>query len=118
MTTTPLPTEKVVAQLKWLKRESGEHWRVAEVAIVCIDSLVSRVTELEREGKNKDERIEFLRGQSADLNAALAKRRLTSTKPAAQEQVMAMLPNDHHPGPRCSCRECLRQYPTKTGGQS
>lgn len=24
---------------------------------------------------------------------------------------MAMLPNDHHPGPRCSCRDCLRQYP-------
>jgi hypothetical protein len=23
-----------------------------------------------------------------------------------------LLPNDHHPGPRCSCRECLRQYPT------
>jgi hypothetical protein len=25
--------------------------------------------------------------------------------------VMAMLPNDHHPGPRCSCAECLRRYP-------
>lgn len=24
---------------------------------------------------------------------------------------MAMLPNDYHPGPRCSCRECLREYP-------
>lgn len=24
---------------------------------------------------------------------------------------MAMLPNDYHPGPRCSCRECLRAYP-------
>lgn len=24
---------------------------------------------------------------------------------------MAMLPNDHHPGPRCSCRECLARYP-------
>lgn len=23
----------------------------------------------------------------------------------------AMLPNHHHPGPRCSCRECQRQYP-------
>jgi hypothetical protein len=25
---------------------------------------------------------------------------------------MPMLPNDHHPGPRCSCRECLRLYPS------
>lgn len=24
---------------------------------------------------------------------------------------MAMLPNDHHPGPRCSCRECLWAHP-------
>ena len=28
-----------------------------------------------------------------------------------EERVMAMLPNDYHPGPRCSCRECLRAYP-------
>lgn len=25
-------------------------------------------------------------------------------------QEMAMLPNDHHPGPRCSCRDCLDRY--------
>ena len=24
---------------------------------------------------------------------------------------MAMLPNDYHPGPRCSCLECLIRYP-------
>lgn len=24
---------------------------------------------------------------------------------------MNMLPNDHHPGPRCSCAECQRRYP-------
>ena len=24
---------------------------------------------------------------------------------------MAMLPNERHPGPRCSCSECLRRYP-------
>ncbi len=24
---------------------------------------------------------------------------------------MAMLPNDHHPGPRCSCAYCLKKYP-------
>lgn len=24
---------------------------------------------------------------------------------------MSMLPNDHHPGPRCSCRDCQRRYP-------
>lgn len=23
-----------------------------------------------------------------------------------------MLPNDHHPGPRCSCGDCLREYPS------
>jgi hypothetical protein len=23
----------------------------------------------------------------------------------------AMLPNDHHPGAGCACRECLRSYP-------
>jgi len=22
-----------------------------------------------------------------------------------------MLPNEYHPGPRCSCRECLRVWP-------
>lgn len=22
-----------------------------------------------------------------------------------------MLPNDHHPGPRCSCRDCFSAYP-------
>lgn len=27
------------------------------------------------------------------------------------EGQMAMLPNDYHPGPRCSCRECLSRYP-------
>ncbi len=26
-------------------------------------------------------------------------------------QVMAMLPNDHHPGPRCSCGDCLSAFP-------
>jgi hypothetical protein len=26
------------------------------------------------------------------------------------EPQMAMLPNDYHPGPRCSCRECLDQF--------
>lgn len=26
-------------------------------------------------------------------------------------EAMAMLPNDHHPGPRCSCRDCLDRYP-------
>jgi hypothetical protein len=33
---------------------------------------------------------------------------------------MAMLPNDHHPGPRCSCTACERGYPngrrTEDGG--
>src|SRR5574337_583833 len=24
---------------------------------------------------------------------------------------MNMLPNEHHPGPRCSCGDCLRAYP-------
>lgn len=33
-----------------------------------------RIAELEKESKDKDERIEFLRGQSADLNAALINR--------------------------------------------
>lgn len=28
---------------------------------------------------------------------------------------MAMLPNDHHPGPRCSCRDCQRRYPENGG---
>lgn len=27
---------------------------------------------------------------------------------------MPLLPNDHHPGPRCSCRECQGQYPDNT----
>jgi hypothetical protein len=31
----------------------------------------------------------------------------------ASEAQMAMLPNDHHPGRGCSCRECLRQWPEK-----
>jgi hypothetical protein len=26
---------------------------------------------------------------------------------------MAMLPNDHHPGPGCSCRDCLSAYPDR-----
>lgn len=26
----------------------------------------------------------------------------------SEPRPMAMLPNDYHPGPRCSCRECLR----------
>lgn len=24
---------------------------------------------------------------------------------------MNMLPNDHHPGPRCSCGDCQRAFP-------
>lgn len=31
------------------------------------------------------------------------------------EPGMAMLPNDHHPGPRCSCRPCVRDYPSDPG---
>lgn len=31
---------------------------------------------------------------------------------------MAMLPNDHHPGPRCSCRECLDRYTADVTGES
>lgn len=30
------------------------------------------------------------------------------------EPTMAMLPNKHHPGPGCSCRECFRNWPEKT----
>lgn len=30
---------------------------------------------------------------------------------AADDVAMALLPNDKHPGPGCSCRECLRAYP-------
>jgi hypothetical protein len=30
---------------------------------------------------------------------------------APQFAEMAMLPNDHHPGPGCSCGECLRAHP-------
>jgi hypothetical protein len=26
---------------------------------------------------------------------------------------MSMLPNDSHPGPGCSCSDCLRTYPTE-----
>ena len=26
----------------------------------------------------------------------------------------AMLPNDSHPGPGCSCRDCLKAYPEAT----
>lgn len=35
-----------------------------------------------------------------------------ATTPA--EPDMAMLPNGYHPGVGCSCRECLRTYPTKS----
>lgn len=38
-------------------------------------------------------------------------------EPASKSQerrfaAMAMLSNDHHPGPRCSCRECLSEFPS------
>lgn len=35
---------------------------------------------------------------------------------AAATPTMAMLPNDYHPGPRCSCRECLRGFPENSKG--
>lgn len=31
---------------------------------------------------------------------------------------MAMLPNGHHPGPRCACASCLAQYPETLPGRS
>lgn len=31
---------------------------------------------------------------------------------------MAMLPNDFHPGPRCSCRLCLREHPDVTSSHN
>ena len=42
-----------------------------------------------------------------------ARCRRTSEK--ASEPQMAMLPNDRHPGPGCSCRDCLRQWPDVHG---
>lgn len=38
----------------------------------------------------------------------------SSSEKAAAPQ-MAMLPNDHHPGPRCSCGDCQRRYPESEG---
>lgn len=35
----------------------------------------------------------------------------TETGFVRSQEPMAMLPNDYHPSPRCSCRECLRRYP-------
>ena len=34
-----------------------------------------------------------------------------SVMAALEEPTMPMLPNQYHPGPRCSCRECLIRYP-------
>lgn len=31
---------------------------------------------------------------------------------------MAMLPNDSHPGPGCSCEHCLRAYPPAPEGNA
>lgn len=36
---------------------------------------------------------------------------LAGSRPA--EPQMAMLQNDYHPGPRCSCRDCQRQHPDR-----
>jgi hypothetical protein len=49
--------------------------------------------------------------------------RCEATKPysplKASEPQMAMLPNDYHPGSRCSCVECLRRFPNdpRTSGE-
>jgi len=40
-----------------------------------------------------------------------AERELAFLKSLLPPPPITMLPNDKHPGPACSCRECLRDYP-------
>ena len=48
------------------------------------------------------------------LSAAFGLYEWLGRKAAEQEfppkVAMAMLPNDHHPGPRCSCRDCVKGH--------
>ena len=46
-----------------------------------------------------------------DSTAGIAADATTQTANPAPHLPMAMLPNDHHPGSRCSCRECLQRFP-------
>ena len=59
---------------------------------------------------NRDSVLEIERKITERGNRRLA-RQLQQEK--ASEPPMAMLPNVHHPGQGCSCRECLRRWPDK-----
>ena len=50
-----------------------------------------------------------------DLAADLSREHAKAISPEANRYYdeIARLPNDKHPGPACSCRECLRTYPSR-----
>jgi hypothetical protein len=49
--------------------------------------------------------------EEAEHWAANAFRATAELQRVSRREPMPMLPNDHHPGPGCSCRECLRRFP-------
>lgn len=54
-------------------------------------------------------------GVHVQVEASAARERFARSEavhgehPQETEEVMPMLPNDNHPGPGCSCRDCLRE---------
>jgi len=51
----------------------------------------------------------LMEGTAIYVHVAPSLEQIIAEKPSAQS--MAMLPNKHHPGAGCSCRECLRLWP-------
>jgi hypothetical protein len=98
------------------------------IQVAVDEDLISILTEL---SELRGETISKIAGDVLDTYRAawaleLAKWRVARRKETeVQNEIedlyaqaptrMAMLPNEHHPGPRCSCRNCLRQFSDGAG---
>ena len=72
-----------------------------------IEAYYAVAQHLHEQAQRKSEIADML-GKMAD---AMSEQRMRESAPAADSAgVMAMLPNEHHPGRGCSCRDCLKRF--------
>jgi len=74
-----------------------------------IEAYYAVAQHLQEQAQRKSEIADML-GKMAD---AMSEQRMRESAPAADSAgvpAMAMLPNEHHPGQGCSCRDCLKRF--------
>jgi len=110
------PRPRHVHELLELWRASGSlapwHQELAAL-LVSLDDSLRRAQKVPQGVDRRCMALVVTKLEEAE-HWALHALRVSSEAARARSLPMAMLPNDHHPGPRCSCRECLREHPLES----